>query len=201
MLVVAPLSTHSDPWRVTLEKWALGSVTLLSYCALRRAGEPLQADVIIYDEAHCLKDKGTLQSQAARRASATATWVIGLTATPMEKKEKEIISIFSALGHVGLSAGLLWRYVHRLERDDTTLPALPELREETLFYDMELCAEDTTKWNETVLKRKKTQQLHLLEADPLLISTSISSQCMCLLVRTLRELQERHAKIRGRKPC
>jgi superfamily II DNA or RNA helicase len=77
----------------------------------------LKPSVVIYDEAHKLKNKKAQQSQAAAELSAAAPYVWDLTATPMPNRPDELMALIQRNhGKKAIPSKDLWNRYYKVEK-------------------------------------------------------------------------------------
>ena len=92
----------------TPHRWAF-----VTYATLRLDTHLLiaqQYDLIVFDEAHRLKDRRSQQSEAAARLSAKTKHVFLLTATPVRNQVNEYFGLLRVLDQARFTS--YWRFVH-----------------------------------------------------------------------------------------
>ena len=98
-------------------------------------------DLVVFDEAHRLKNSNTTTHQAAKFIRADKKWF--LTGTPIENKQEDLINIFNILKPGTLQLGFnrfeirdifSEYFLRRLKKDH--LKELPELIEQDIYIDM-----------------------------------------------------------------
>lgn len=122
ILVLSPLSVRGN-WKAEFEKWAPDvdvsvvnrhsfddaktQVKIMNYDMLSRAemAEELIAylktcdfDLLICDEAHCLKNKDAQRTEAVKKLAKHIKYKIALTGTPIQNRPSEIFGLLSTFG-------------------------------------------------------------------------------------------------------
>lgn len=92
-LVVGPLIIRSQ-WEDEFEKWGINA-TFTNYERLAKVTE--KYDLVVFDEAHLLNNHNKRYDNAIAVVS-NRPFVLMLTATPIQKNEKDLISLFNVIG-------------------------------------------------------------------------------------------------------
>lgn len=118
VLIVAPKRVLDNVWKkdtnYDLSKY---DVTYLNYEKIARDKNFIrnQYDVIILDEVHKLKGKTTKTSRKFRAVTANATYVWGLTGTPVANNYADVYNIFKNMNIVEFTMTydeFVWRYYY-----------------------------------------------------------------------------------------
>lgn len=93
-LVVGPLIIRSQ-WEEEFEKWGI-QATFMNYERLDKITE--KYDLVVFDEAHLLNNAKNKRYEHAMQLVSNNPFVLMLTATPIQKDEKDLISLFNVIG-------------------------------------------------------------------------------------------------------